>query len=119
MDARHLKLIDVLITYLNYMTTLFLVILTACGSAFYYYWTTRQQNSKLTDFWPFSLPFSIVLIALLFTGHTYDRLINAIAGGSVSEYVLFMLNWAGIIQGCLLLFSILALLFMFIKVRRG
>ena len=118
MDERHLKLIDVTIHYLQFMSTLFLIVLTACGSAFYYYWTTRPSNSELRDFWPFSLPSSIVLIALIFAGHIYGRLITALAEGYITKYVLFWLNWVGIIQWCLFFLSVLALVFLFIKIHR-
>jgi hypothetical protein len=113
-----LKLIETTVQFLQYMTSVFLVILSASGVAFYYYWTNKLNGMSLINLWPFGVPVIIVFMVFCFIGYLYSALIAALSKGAISDYVIFWSKYAGCFLWGGLFFSILALSFAFINIHR-
>lgn len=118
MGTHIFKMVETTIQYLQFIGSIFLVILSATGAALYYYWTNKLNNLKEKDFWPFAIPAAIVLGAFIFIGHIYGKLINDLAGGSISSYVQFWFEWVGTVLWVPLFAAVLSLVFAFIKLYR-
>ena len=95
MDENHIKMLEMTVKYLEFVTPLFLIILSASGVAFYYYWTNKAKHLKIKNLWPFALPAAVVLAALFFIAHLYSRVIDSFGEGLISSYMLFWFNWVG------------------------
>lgn len=118
MELHELKLVETTINFLQFMTSIYLIIITASGAAFYYYWTKKLNGGKLKDLWPFGLPAAIVLGSFIFIGYIYSKLINALAEGILSSYMLFWFRGIGVFLWVVLFFGVSSLIFAFIKVHR-
>ena len=68
------------------MTSIFLIILSATGVAFYYYWT-KKSKTQIKLLLIFSLPAGIILGVFIFIGFLYEILIKSLAGGNITPYV--------------------------------
>jgi len=118
MSPNLLKAADATIQFLQFFTSLFLIILTANGIAFYYYWTTKPDKIKAKCLYIyFGIPAGIVLIAFIFIGITYSKLIGSLAAGIPSKYVEFWFSWSGLILWPTLVLSIGSLVFVLIRVH--
>lgn len=118
MDPQTLKLVDTTVVFLQYMTSVFLIILTASGALFYYYWTTKLEKVGLKDFLPFALPAGLILGGLVFIGAVYRKLIDALSSGIITKYMEFWYKYVGLLLWPVLFFSIICLVFAFIRVHR-
>jgi hypothetical protein len=119
MSPNLLEAADATIQYLQFSTSLFLIILTANGIAFFYYWTTKLGKIKAKCLYAlFGIPAGIVLIAFIFIGITYSRLIDSLAAGIPSKYVEFWFDWSGLILWLPLVLSIISLAFALIMVNK-
>ena len=118
MGPHLLKLIDTTIEFLQYFTSVFLIVLTANGTAFYYYWTNRSDTMRIKDFWPFAVSAGIVLGAFVFIGITYANLIDSLSEGIIRKYMEFWFKWVGLILWPALIGSILFLIISFIMVHK-
>jgi len=118
MDAQILKLVDTTVVFLQYMTSVFLIILTSSGALVYYYWTTKFKKAKVKDLLPFALPAAIILGGLVFIGEVYRKLIAALSSGIITKYMEFWFKYVGLVLWPALFFSIACLVFAFIWVNR-
>ena len=118
MDLHLLKLVDTTIEFLQYITSVFLIVLTANGAAFYYYWTKSSDTIHMKDFWPFAVSAGMVLGAFVFIGITYANLIDALSEGIIGKYVEFWFEWVGLILWPALFVSILFLIISFIMFHK-
>lgn len=118
MEPHHLKLVETTIQFLQFMTSIFIIVLTATGAAFYYYWTNKMINMKIIDFWPFVIPAASVIGAFIFMARTYSILINGLAGGTITQYMEFWFKWVGLVLWLGLAISIGGALFAFIIIHR-
>jgi len=119
MNGQTLQLIDTTIVFLQYMTSVFLIILTASGALFYYYWITKMENLRVKDLLPFALPAAIILGVLFFIGMVYQGLITALSSGIITKYMEFWFKYVGLVLWPALFFSIICLVFAFIRVHSG
>lgn len=118
MDTQTLKLVDTTVVFLQYMTSVFLIILTASGALFYYYWTTKLEKVRLKHLLPFALPAGIILGGLVFIGEVYRKLIAALSSGIITKYMEFWFKYVGLLLWPALFLSIICLVFAFIRVHR-
>jgi hypothetical protein len=119
LDAQTLKLIDTTIVFLQYMTSVLLIILTASGALFYYYWTTKLERIGVKGLWPFALPAGIILTALVFIGFTYRGLVVGLSSGILAKYIDFWFKYVGVVLWPALFLSIVGLFFALIMVHRS
>ena len=118
MGPHELKLVDTTVQFIQYISSILLIILSASGAAFYYFLTNKLNNLKLKHLWPFAIPAGIVVAAFYFIGRLYSTLITGLAEGSISNYVGFWFKYAGYIFWCSILVGILTLVGAFILVHR-
>jgi len=118
METHHLKLVETTIQFLQFMTSIFIILLTATGAVFYYYWTNKTRNMKIRDLWPFVIPAASVIGVFIFMARTYSILINGLAGGTITQYMEFWFKWVGLVLWLGLAISIGGALFAFIIVHK-
>ena len=118
METHHLKLVEATVQFLQFMTSVLIIVLTATGAAFYYFWTTKINEIKMKHLWPLVLPAGSVFGAFIFMGITYRILVDGLAEGTISRYMEFWFEWVGLILWGALGLSIGTLLIAFIVVHR-
>lgn len=118
MSPHQLKLVEITVRFLEFMTSIFVIVLTATGATFYYYWTTKSNSKKLKDFWPLAIPSGIVLGIFIFIGLVYWKLISGLAEGVIRVYVEFWFNFVGYILWPALFVSIVSLFTAFVLMTR-
>ena len=112
------ELIETTIQFLQFMTSIFLIILSATGIAFYYHWTTKSRKMEIVELLPFALPAGIVLLTFLFIGYLYRLLIKSLAAGSIEPYIEFWFSYVGYVLWLALFVSIVCLVIALIMVNR-
>ena len=118
MGPHHLKLVETTIQFLQFMTSIFIIILSASGATFYYYWTNKLNGLQVKNLWPFVLPTGIVFGAFIFIGVIYSMLIDALSEGTISKYVDFWFKYVGIVLWLAIFISVSLLGLAFILVSR-
>lgn len=118
MSTDLLKAANATVQLLQFSTSLFLILLTANGIAFFYYWTTKLRKIKAKCLYIyFGIPAGIVLFAFILIGITYSKLIDSLAAGIPSEYMEFWFNWGGLILWPAFILSIGSLIIGLIRVQ--
>ena len=97
MEPHHIKLIESTTQFLQFFTSINVIILSAVGAAFYYYWTTKPSGMRLLDFWPFAVPSGFVLFSIVVIALFYRELINGLAAGIIQDYIGFWFKWTWIL----------------------
>ncbi len=118
MENHHIKIIETTIQYLQFMISIFLIILSASGATFYYFWTTKLEKIKLKGLWSLVLPTGTVFIAIFFCLYIYSELLDALAIGSITDYMNRWSSWTEIILTVLLFIGIATLLYAFINLHK-
>ena len=119
MEADHLKLIEMTVQFLQFMTSIFAIVLSAIGASFYYYWTTRSSNIPVRDLAAFAWPAGMALFAFLTMGYIYALQIDSLSAGFITDYRFFWINWSALILGLILCANIVILVCAFIRVHRN
>ncbi len=118
MGAHHLKLVETTVQFLQFMTSIYVIVLTATGAAFYFYWTNKLNALKIKDLWPFIIPTGIVFVAFIFIGIAYRLLIEGLAAGIISKYMEFWFQYVGLALWLGLFLSIFFLLIAFVTAHK-
>ena len=94
MSTDLLKAANATVQLLQFSTSLFLILLTANGIAFFYYWTTKLRKIKAKCLYIyFGIPAGIVLFAFILIGITYSKLIDYLEAVIPREYMELWFNW--------------------------
>lgn len=118
-NPRQIKLIEITIQYLQFMTSIFLIILSATGVAFYFFWGNKSKKKQIGNLWPFALPAGIVLATFIFIAALYKRLIMGLAGTEgITPYMEFWFSYVGYVLWPALFLSIAILVIALIMVNR-
>jgi len=113
------KLIETTVQFLQFMTSIFAIVLSATGASFYYYWTTKSSNTTVRNLAAFIWPAGMALLAFLIIGYIYALQIDSLSAGFITDYRFFWINWSALILGLLLCTNIVILFFAFIRVHRN
>jgi hypothetical protein len=118
MDPHHQKLIEITVQFLQFITSIFVILLTATGAAFFYYYTNKLKGKNIGALWPLAIPSTIMLGAFVFIWVVYKRLIDGLAEGIIIRYMEFWYKYTELTLGLLLIGTILFLVVSFVWVHK-
>jgi hypothetical protein len=118
MDPFHQKIVEITVQFLQFITSIFVILLSATGAAFFYYYTNKLKGSRVKLLWPLAVPTGIMLVAFIVIWIAYKSLIDWLAEGIISKYVTFWYSNLQWMLEAILILSLLTLFGAFILVHK-